>query len=61
MSELFGNRPQRRTIHDETKNLIQQPLEERRFLFRGIAAVVQQMMVQINFDRTRFGAAAAER
>ena len=60
-ADFFGQRPERRFVRHDAENLIRQPLEKRRLAGRGVAAVLQQMMVQINFHRARLGAGAAKR
>ena len=49
-----------RPIYHRRKQLEREPFETRGFLGRGISAVVQQVMMQIDLHRAGFGACAAE-
>jgi len=47
-------------IHREGKEFESEFLENRRSLFGSVSAIVQQVMMQVDFDWARFGASAAE-
>src|SRR5262249_1635400 len=49
-----------RTIYDERKQFEGQSFPKRRLLMHGVAAILKQVMVQIDFDGTGLGASAAE-
>src|ERR1017187_9825573 len=59
-ADFFCQRPERRFVRHDAENLIRQPLKKRRLADGSIAPVVQQVMVQVNFHRARFGAGTAE-
>ena len=58
-ADFFGQPPEMRVADDTAKGKIAETLPPRRLFPGGIAAVLKQVMVQINFHRARFGAGAA--
>ncbi len=52
---------QRGTTHQKTKAFPRQIFRKLWFFSSGVTATLQQMMMQINFHRTRLGAGAAQR
>lgn len=59
--EFFCERPELRMIRQLHERFETDLFLESRLLRGGVAAVLQQVMVQINFHRTRLGARPTER
>src|ERR1051326_6299612 len=56
----FGQTINSRPVHDESKQLKGQLLAENRLLHSGIAPIMKEMMMQVDFDRADFGASPAK-
>ena len=58
-AQFFGQRPKERIVRDDAEDAVAQPFPVRRFFHRGVPAVLQQMMMQVNFHRAGFRARPA--
>lgn len=60
-AHFFGQPPEMRVTDHKTKGAIAETLEPGGLFLRSVATILEQVMVQIDFHRARFGAGAAER